>query len=224
MPTISRETVLIDRRQPALRWSAVFAGAACSVGIWLVLQLLGIGAGLAAKGAADSVDTMHTAQIATTVWSLVAQVIALFFGGMVAGRLAQSYERRIAGLHGLVMWALTALVGLWATIWVITTITASAEIGGDFGVDRTNAMTAADTGKAFLVLGVSMLLSLITAVLGAVAALRKPRRPGDEYVRHVRSTDPGYPPPAEPLTTTAPYPTPMAGPATPVVPPELPRR
>ena len=47
-PTISRETILIDRRQPTLRWSAVFAGVACSAGFWMLLQLLGMGIGLAA--------------------------------------------------------------------------------------------------------------------------------------------------------------------------------
>src|ERR1041384_3980556 len=47
-PTITRETILIDRRQPMLRWSAVFAGAACSIGFWMLLQLIGVGVGLAA--------------------------------------------------------------------------------------------------------------------------------------------------------------------------------
>src|SRR5689334_25204632 len=75
MPTITRETFLIDRRQPMLRWSAVFAGGACSVGIWLVLELLGVGAGLYAHHAADSTGAMHAASVATRVWSLVAQVI-----------------------------------------------------------------------------------------------------------------------------------------------------
>src|ERR1044071_6825752 len=48
-PTITREAVLIDRRQPTLRWSAVFAGAVCSIGIWLLLQLVGVGIGLCAQ-------------------------------------------------------------------------------------------------------------------------------------------------------------------------------
>ena len=219
MPTISRETVLIDRRQPTLHWSAIFAGGACAVGIWLLLELLGVGVGLCARHAADTSRAMHAASAATRVWSLVAQVIAMFCGGLIAGKLAQTYERKIAGLHGLVMWALTSVVGMWASVWVITMITAGAQRAGyDMaGPD----LSAADTGKALVILGCSLLISLVTAVFGAVAALRRPGHPG-EGGRSVRTTDPGYAPPVEPVTTTtttAPYGTPMAGPASPVIPP-----
>ncbi len=197
-----------------LRWSAVFAGGACSVGIWLLLEMLGVGAGLYAHHAADSAGAMHAASVATRVWSLVAQVIALFVGGLVAGKFAQTYERKLAGLHGLVMWALTSLVGMWATVWVITMITAGAQRAGYMG---TIEVSAADTGKALLILGGAMLISLITAVAGAMAGLRRPDRPVDSGGRFVR-TEPGYAPPGEPVTTAPPYPTPMTGPATPVIP------
>ena len=213
MPPITRETVLIDRRQPMLRWSAVFAGGACSVGIWLVLELLGVGAGLYAHHTADSAGAMHAASVATRVWSLVAQVIALFIGGVIAGRFAQTYERRLAGLHGLVMWALTSLVGMWATVWVITMITAGVQRAGYGPVE----LSAADTGKAMLILGCSMLISLITAVAGAMAGVRKPDHPSADGGRF-RTTEPGFAPPSEPVTTAPPYPTPMTGPTTPVIP------
>lgn len=215
MPTITRETVLIDRRQPMLRWSAVFAGGACSVGIWLVLELLGVGAGLSAHHAADSAGAMHAASVATRVWSLVAQVIAMFVGGLIAGRFAHTYERKLAGLHGFVMWALTSLVGMWATVWVITMITAGIQRGA-YGMGAVE-ISAADTGKALLILGCSMLISLITAVAGAMAGVRKPESPSADGGRF-RTTAPGYAPPGEPITTAPPYPTPMTGPATPVIP------
>jgi uncharacterized membrane protein len=217
MPSITRETVLIDRRQPILRWSAVFAGGACSVGLWLLLELLGVGVGLCARHAADTNHAMHATDVATRVWSMLAQVIAMFFGGMVAGKLAQTYERRLAGLHGLVMWALTSVVGMWATVWVITMFTAGAQRAG---YDVTGPeLTAGDTGKALLILGGSLLISLVTSVFGAVAALHR-SGPGEGGVhRGAHITQPGYPPPTEPVTTTAPYPTPTTGPATAVVPP-----
>jgi uncharacterized membrane protein len=215
MPTISRETVLIDRRQPMLRWSAVFAGGACSVGIWLLLEMLGVGAGLYAHHAADTAGAMHAASVATRVWSLVAQVIALFVGGLVAGRFAQTYEHKLAGLHGLVMWALTSLVGMWATVWVITMITAGVQRAG-YAPGPVEISTA-DTGKALLILGCSMLISLITAVAGAIAGARRPDHPSADGGRF-RITEPGFVPPGEPVTTAPPYPTPMTGPAAPVAP------
>ena len=84
------------------------------------------------------------------------------------------------------------------------------------------SVTAA--GKALIVLGCSMLISLITSVLGAVAALHRPRHHGGGGVRTARNTEPGYPAPHEPIVGTAPYPTPMAGPGTPVISPsDVPR-
>ena len=53
MRPITRETIL-DRRQPSLRWTAVLAGAAVAVALWVVLQLIGMGAGLTAVDLDDS--------------------------------------------------------------------------------------------------------------------------------------------------------------------------
>ena len=322
-PTITRETVLIDRRQPALRWSAVFAGAVCSIGFWILLQLIGVGLGLSAVDV-DDLHSLHGAGVGATVWSLISPLIAMFLGGMIAGKLAQTYDRKIAGAHGLVMWALTAIVGLVATISIVGAVaqgaahhrmmlaggpwnqTEPASAGplgidtgavlapinerlasqrkptisepqfeaalrgvvrsgvarGDFDQDllvdqlvahtRLSRADAADverqieaqldtggtqphaiehraerslldavdaTGKALATAGLSLLLSLIAAVAGAILALRRPHHRGERPARSVRSTtDPGYAP-SEPVATTPPHPTPMTGPATPIVPP-----
>src|SRR5262249_55476199 len=160
-------------------------GGACSVGIWLVLELLGVGAGLYAHHTADSAGAMHAANVATRVWSLVAQVIALFIGGLIAGRFSQTYERRVAGLPGLRMLALASLIGMWATVWVVTMITAGVQRAGAMG---TVEISAADTGKALLILGCSMLISLITAVAGAMAGVRKPDHPSADGGRFRATT------------------------------------
>lgn len=332
-PTISRETVLIDRRQPALRWSAVFAGVACSAGFWILLQLLGLGIGLAAIDV-DNAGSLRGVGLGTTVWSLIAPLIAMFLGGLVAGRLATTTERKIAGMHGLVMWALTSIVGLWATIWIVTAVAGGAiRTGGvainaagnvtsavagqvepgstlrDLGISPNDllgpinqrlaaqgkprltadeleaamrgvvrgglaqggfdrdllvrqlaantrmsradaedianqleaqwnaasgraqdmaqraahaALSAADAaGKALTTVGISLLLSLITSVLGAMLALHRGKRGGGDEPRRGRQTaEPSAAPPSETVTTTtAPYPAPMIGPATPAIPP-----
>ena len=319
-PTITRETVLIDRRQSSLRWSAVFAGTACSIGFWIALQLLGLGIGLAATDAGD-VRSLHGIGVGTTAWSLVSPLIAMFFGGLIAGRLAQTYDRKLAGTHGLVMWAITSTLGLCATIWIVAMLAGSAsrhtmswtgdrgEPGqmlneldidagsllapinqrlsaqgkptitaaqldaamrgmvrtgiarGDFvqellvdqlvantrlsladateverqiearvdpaetrayGIERRAERYALGTidatGKALTTVGGSLLLGLLTAVLGAMAALRRSRRAGEAGPhRSTRTTEPGFSPPLDPVTT--PYTSPMAGPASPVIPP-----
>jgi hypothetical protein len=145
-PTISRETILIDRRQPALRWSAVFAGATCSAGFWLLLQVLGLGIGLASIDV-DNAGSLRGVGLGTTVWSLIAPLFAMFLGGLVAGRLATTTERKIAGMHGLVMWALTSIVGLWATIWIVTMVAGGAIRTGGAAINAAGNMTSAVAGQ-----------------------------------------------------------------------------
>ncbi|HSS00946.1 MAG TPA: hypothetical protein VLM79_28010, partial [Kofleriaceae bacterium] len=248
-----------------------------------------------------------------------------------AGKLAHTYDRKLAGAHGLVMWALTSIVGLCATIWIVGMVAAGAarhrgafdgpesmawegerepaairQLGLDAasivdpindrlsaqhkptittaqleaslrgvmrsGINRgsfdqellvdqlvantrlsradaaeverqveaqlgtsdtrphaverrieRHALDATDAaGKALTGAGLSLLLSLATSILGAVLALHRRRDKGDRGDRRTRhATEPGFSP-ADPVTTSPPYPTPgtpMTGPATPVIPP-----
>jgi MFS family permease len=226
-PTITREA-FVDRRQPSLRWSAVLAGALCSIAFWILLQLIGVGLGLTTVDAANT-RSLHSASVGTSLWSLISPLIATFFGAMIAGRLAQTYDRKLAGAHGLVMWAITSIVGLCATIWIVSMVARGAWLANHGAFDTNDDLTTADrldaihdSGKALTIVGCSLLLSLIAAVAGAMAALRRPRGPGDASHRGIRSsTEAGYPPPIEPASTV-PYGTPIAAPVSPV--PDVPPR
>lgn len=110
MQPITRETIT-DRRQPHVRWSAVIAGALSAAGIWLVLQLLFTGGALSAIDPED-VDHARAFGIGASVGSMLAPVLAMFAGGLIAGKLAAHYDRKVLGLHGALTWALTSLVGL----------------------------------------------------------------------------------------------------------------
>lgn len=113
MQPITRE--IIDRRQPAIRWSAVLAGTAVAVGLWGVFQLLGVGAGLAALDP-DDVRSAKGAAIGMGVWSVLSPLIATFVGGFIAARLANTYDKRNAAAHGLVVWGLTTAAGILVTL------------------------------------------------------------------------------------------------------------
>src|SRR4051812_18814417 len=101
LSSISRDTV-IDRRQPMIRWGAVFAGAFVASSIWVLLQLLAVGGGLVSL-ARDRAGSLSSIGLGTTEWSLIVPLAALFIGGLVAGRFATSYSRGIGALHGLIM-------------------------------------------------------------------------------------------------------------------------
>lgn len=110
MQPYSREAVP-DRRQPHVRWSAIFAGAAMAAGLWLLLQLLFTGGALTAIDP-DEIDNLRAFGIGATISSVLAPLLAMFFGGLVAGRLASHYDRRVAGMHGALVWAITSIFGL----------------------------------------------------------------------------------------------------------------
>jgi hypothetical protein len=184
MATIRRETI-IDRRQPALRWSAVIGGAFVAIAAWLVLQLLGIGGSLLATNGAS----FRSIGVAAGIWMIATPIIALWLGGMAAGRLAATLDRRLATMHGLVMWALTEVGGLLAFSRLARHANFEAHISGGPGgpYPDVGAMTgdqlrelAGGAGTLVLGLGISMLLGLGAAVLGATMAARGLARRSEE--------------------------------------------
>lgn len=178
-----------------MKWGAVIAGTATAIAIWMLLQLFGSGIALAAFDARD-LDRMRGIGIGTTAWSVLAPLIALFLGGMLAARIAGHHERRVAGVHGLLVWAFTTILGVVTVTSSIAMMTpalaAHSMSSGDMG--QRALMTASDAGSAFLVASLALALGLIAAVGGALTA-------GQAAVRRRRlDTEPGV------TTPTAPYP------------------
>ena len=213
MRPITRETIDIDRRQPTLRWSAVFAGAAASVALWVLFQMLGMGIGLAAIDV-DDAGSLHDVGIGSTVWTLIAPLIAMFIGGIVAGRLAGTFERGVGAMHGFVTWALTSVVGLLVTIGVVTIVASGAiHAGVAFDIHGADAFAgpnaapaqaaAQATGGVLLAAGISLAASLITSLLGGALGVHRRREPRDRDTRDVEVTLPAAPPDA-PHETTVP--------------------
>jgi hypothetical protein len=67
-----------------LRWGAIFAGAVAALASWALLVSLGLAIGLStAKGGAES---LRASGIFTGIWGAISPLIALFVGGLVAGR------------------------------------------------------------------------------------------------------------------------------------------
>src|SRR5688500_9590820 len=98
MKPISRETI-VDRRQTQMRWSAVFAGTALAVGLWILLQMLGMGIGLSAVDT-DDAGSLRGVGIGTGIWSVIAPLIAVFVGALLVGRLSGTRDRKVGAMHG----------------------------------------------------------------------------------------------------------------------------
>jgi hypothetical protein len=202
MQPITRE--IIDRRHPAVRWSAIFAGTAVAVGLWILLQIFGMGAGLAAVDT-DRLGSLRGVSIGTTVWSLLAPLVAMFIGAWIAGKLAGSRDDRVAMLHGVIVWALTSVLGVLACVSLVSALASgvahSHAVIYDGSLSNNDAeyavRSAADaTGKALLAAGVSLLLSLGTALIGGLLSVRKLDRGGRRREEHTTVQTPVVPPPA----------------------------
>ena len=95
---------------PSLGWKAIIGGTVAAIGIHLLLTTLGVGAGLATF--TPMTDTNPAANFsvgAAIVWSLCA-LIALAFGGFIAGRFSHSLHSGFA--HGILVWSLTLIISL----------------------------------------------------------------------------------------------------------------
>jgi hypothetical protein len=110
MKPFTRETVT-DRRQGAVRWTAVIAGALVALGTWLLLQLLLTGGALSAIDA-DHVDKLRSYSIGTSVGSILAPLLAMFAGGLVAGKLASYYDAKVSAFHGALVWTIASVIGV----------------------------------------------------------------------------------------------------------------
>ena len=183
----------------------MFAGAAVAVAAWVLLQLLGMGAGLSSIEYGDD-GRLRTIGIGTGVWSMIAPLIAMFLGGLVAGRLANTFDQRVGGMHGIIVWALASLAGVIAIAWTLSTIAGGAMrmAYGEFApfenVTIAPDLRAAESeeaaeraGGVLLGAGVSLLVALGAALAGGVLAVRRYVRP-----RHNTQEVPVVPPPAEP--------------------------
>jgi len=184
----------------------VLGGATVAVALWVLLQVLGMGAGLAAVDL-DDAGSIRTVGIGTSVWTLVAPLIALFVGGIGAGRLATTRDGRSGAMHGFLVWALASIAGLLATVSMIGMLTAGSDmptrgvLSDDIRVHPSlrsmELQQATDrAGKILLGSGVSLLLGLGAAIgggaLGTRSAMGKGRR------RQRTQEVPVVPPPPEP--------------------------
>ncbi len=93
-------------------WGAVFAGVVSALGIWILLYALGLALGLSTVNP-DSPGSVKGSGIFTGIWSLIVPLIALFVGGFVAARGSGALSRGGGALHGLVVWGLVTVAGLW---------------------------------------------------------------------------------------------------------------
>ncbi|WP_407519925.1 PhnA-like protein [Methylobacterium oryzisoli] len=109
-------------------WGAIFAGAVLALVVQLVLNIVGVGVGLASLGTDGSASPAATTlSLGAGLWWVVSGILASLAGGALAGRLSGKPDGSTAGFHGLVSWAVTTLVVIY-----LLTSTVGGIVGGAF--------------------------------------------------------------------------------------------
>lgn len=109
-----------------ISWGAVIAGAMMAIVIQAILNMVGIGVGLATVDPlAGNTPTAASLSIGAGVWLIITGIVASAIGGHLAGRLSGKPLPTTTGYHGLMSWALSTLVVLY-----LLTSAASGIFGG----------------------------------------------------------------------------------------------
>ena len=111
-----------------ISWRAVFAGVALALSVQALLNLLGLGIGLAVVDPSSYGNpAAATVSTASAAWFVASGVVASFVGGYIASRLSARPSRTTGGYHGLTAWAVTTLLVLY-----LLTTSLGAVVGGAF--------------------------------------------------------------------------------------------
>lgn len=129
----------LTQRPWRFSWGAVLAGAAISLGIWMLLHVLGLGAGLTAIDP-DDAGSLRGAGMTTGIWSLIVPIISMFVGGFAAAKVAGPITRLGGAIHGAVLWSLGTMA---STLLLVSLV--SSLVGG---VSRLGGQAMSAAGQA----------------------------------------------------------------------------
>jgi len=124
-----------------LSWGAILGGTFVALGVWILLYALGLALGLSSVDPGNP-GSVRLAGIGTGIWSLIAPLIALFVGGMVAARTSGIMDKTGGALHGAVLWGITTLAGFIVIGMLISSLMGTVLNVGKAAVGATGSAVA----------------------------------------------------------------------------------
>lgn len=107
-------TSILPVRVRRISWGAIVAGIALALVTQIALQLLGLSIGVnTINPAQEAVAVDPSLRNAAVIWIAASTLISLFVGGWVAAYMAGIPDETDGVLHGLIVWAVVALLSLW---------------------------------------------------------------------------------------------------------------
>ncbi len=105
----SRTDVVVSSNGFRVRWGAIFAGLILAMTVQLILTMIGGAIGLAAWDP----NSGKGLGIGAGIWTLIAMLVSLYAGGVMAGYASGGFTRNSGMMHGLLVGALTTLLTTW---------------------------------------------------------------------------------------------------------------
>jgi hypothetical protein len=189
MATVVRDTPYHDRRlaerrriayPAALRadgmrvsWGGVFGGVLVALGFLLLMTALGVAVGISAAQPGGT-DT-GTLGAGAGIWAGVSLLVALFIGGWVSTRIGAIFDGTTGFFEGALVWVVSVLLMLCMAGTGLGMLFGGASklVGGAAQALTSVLQSSQATSAAWITFG-ALLLSLLAAVLGAVAGRRDP--------------------------------------------------
>ncbi len=112
-PVVTSVNHYPDRPRRRISWGAVLAGTVVAIMVMLLINLLTLGFGLQSIDPATEAQPLAGVGTGTLVGMIIANILALFLGGWVAGRLANETRGMEGALHGILVWGLVTLLSVW---------------------------------------------------------------------------------------------------------------
>jgi hypothetical protein len=144
-------------------WGGVFGGVLVALGFLLLMTALGVAVGISAAqpGQADT-DTLGAG---AGIWAGVSLLVALFIGGWVSTRIGAIFDGTTGFFEGALVWVVSVML---SGIGVLAA-GAAQTLGSAFQFGQATP----DVSVSWVTFG-ALLLSLLAAVLGAMAGRRNP--------------------------------------------------
>jgi hypothetical protein len=131
-----------------LRWGAIFAGALIMLVIMMLLSLLGIGIGFGSLDIMEEPDPAKGLGTGALIYWVISNIIAVFAGGFVAGKLMSTNFKGSGYYHGILAWSVYTLI----SFFVLTT--AVGAIFSGVGKVVTKSVSGIGSGIGSLISGV----------------------------------------------------------------------
>lgn len=135
-----------DTRGLRVSWGGIWGGVLAGLGTLMLLSTLGLAVGFTAADPGET--TARSLGIGAGIWSVLALLIALFVGGMVATRVGLIHDRTTGAFEGALVWVLSMLLlAYMATTGVRTLLGGAFNLVG--GAAQTVGAVAGASGAEF---------------------------------------------------------------------------